>query len=134
MMPPTIPQDFFDLFQKRAFGMFATLMPDGHPQVTPVWCDLEGGYVLVNTAKGRQKDRNVRRDPRVTVMVLDPDNSYRYLEIRGRVTEITESGADDHIDKMAMKYLGQAKYPYRQPAEVRVLLRIRPEHVTAYGG
>ncbi len=126
-----IPENYLDLFEKRAFGNLATLMPDGHPQVTPVWVDYDGTYVLFNSARGRQKDRNVRRDPRVAVAVQDPDNPYRYLEIRGRVVEITEEGADAHIDKLAKKYLGLDKYPYRTPGEVRVMYKIRVEH--AYG-
>lgn len=131
-MPATIPSDFLDLFNKRAFGMFATLMPSGQPQVTPVWCDLAGGHVLVNSARGRQKDMNVRRDPRVTITIVDPDKPYRYLEVRGRVVEATEQGADAHIDKLAKKYLGVDKYPYRQPGEVRVIFKIESQHTTAY--
>ena len=130
-MPATIPEAFLDLFQKPAFGMLGTLMPSGHPQVTPVWCDLADGYVLVNTARGRQKDRNVRRDPRVTITVVDPENWYRYVEIRGRVIETTERGADEHIDKLAKKYLGVDKYPYRRPGEVRVMCKIQPERTSS---
>jgi PPOX class probable F420-dependent enzyme len=122
-----------DLFGKKAFGNLGTLMPDGSPQVTPVWIDYDGSHVIFNSAKGRQKDRNVRRDPRVAVTVFDPDNPYRYLEVRGRVVEITEKGADAHIDLMAKKYLGKDKYPYRQPGEVRVLYKIKPEHTTSRG-
>ena len=110
-MPEAIPEKYRDLFSKRAFASLATLMPDGRPQVTPVWCDLEGDYVLFNSAKGRQKDRNVRRDPRVAMAIVDPDNPYRYLEIRGRVVEITEQGADAHIDKMAKKYWASTSIP-----------------------
>ena len=94
-MPQAIPEKYKDLFQKRAFASLGTLMPDGRPQVTPVWCDLDGDHVIFNSAKGRQKDRNVRRDPRVSLAIVDPENPYRYLEIRGRVVEITEDGADD---------------------------------------
>jgi PPOX class probable F420-dependent enzyme len=133
VMPEAIPEKYRDLFSKRAFASLATLMPDGRPQVTPVWCDLEGDYVLFNSAKGRQKDRNVRRDPRVAMAIVDPDNPYRYLEIRGRVVEITEQGADAHIDKLAKKYLGVDKYPYRQPSEVRVIYKIQPEHISTMG-
>jgi len=132
-MPEAIPEKYRDLFSKRAFANLATLMPDGRPQVTPVWTDLEGDTILINTARGRQKDRNLRRDPRVALAIMDPDNPYRYLEIRGRVTEITEDGADAHIDKMAKKYLGVDKYPYRQPGETRVLYKIQPEHTTMMG-
>jgi len=132
-MPATIPPNFLDLFQKRAFGSLATLMPDGQPQVTPVWIDLEGGKLVVNSAKGRAKDRNMRRDPRVAVAVIDPENPDRYLEVRGCVVEVTESGADQHIDKMAKKYLDKDKYPFRRPGEVRVRYIIEPEHFTSMG-
>jgi PPOX class probable F420-dependent enzyme len=132
-MPEVIPEKYRDLFTKRAFASLATLMPDGRPQVTPVWCDYDGEHVIFNSAKGRQKDKNVRRDPRVSLAVIDPENPYRYLEIRGRVVEITEDGADAHIDKMAKKYLGVDKYPYGQPGEVRVIYKIKPEHTAAMG-
>ncbi|PYX76458.1 MAG: PPOX class F420-dependent oxidoreductase [Acidobacteria bacterium] len=132
-MSQAIPEKYRDLFQKRAFASLGTLMPDGSPQVTPVWCDFDGEYVIFNSAKGRQKDRNVRRDPRVALAIMDPENPYRYLEIRGHVVEITEQGADTHIDKMTKKYLGVDKYPYRQPGEVRVMYKIRPEHTTTMG-
>lgn len=129
-----IPEAFRDLFTKPAFAHLVTLMPDGTPQVTPVWCDLQDGMVVINTAKGRLKDRNMRRDPRVALAISDPENPYRYLQIRGRVAEITEDGADAHIDRMAKKYLNADTYPFRQPGEVRVIYRIRPERVQAYGG
>jgi PPOX class probable F420-dependent enzyme len=127
-MSQAIPDKYRDLFNKRAFASLGTLMPDGLPQVTPVWVDLDGDYVVFNSAKGRQKDRNVRRDPRVALAIIDPDNPYRYLEIRGRVVEITEEGADANIDKQAKKYLGVDKYPYRQGNETRVIYKIQPEH------
>jgi PPOX class probable F420-dependent enzyme len=129
----TLPEKYLDLFQKKAFASLGTLMPDGRPQVTPVWCDYDGKHVIVNTAKGRAKDKNMRRDPRVTMAVIDPDNPYRYLEVRGRVVEITEQGADAHIDKMAKKYLNVDKYPGRQPGEVRVLYMIEPERFSSMG-
>jgi PPOX class probable F420-dependent enzyme len=132
-MPTDIPERYRDLFDKPAFAHLATLMPDGTPQVTPVWCDLQDGLVVVNTAKGRQKDRNLRRDPRVALAISDPANPYRYLQVRGRVVEIDEQGADAHIDRMAKKYLDKDKYPFRQPGEVRVLYKIQPERVQAYG-
>jgi len=128
-----IPQKYLDLFQKPCFANLATLMPDGRPQVTPVWCDYDGTYVVVNTAKGRQKDRNMRRDKRVALSIMDLRNPYRYLEIRGTVAEITEEGASAHIDKMAKKYLGLDKYPNAQPGEVRVLYKIRPEKTSSMG-
>jgi PPOX class probable F420-dependent enzyme len=132
-MPDVIPEKFRDLFNKKAFASLTTIMPDGSPQTTPVWCDSDGEHVIFNSAKGRQKDRNVRRDPRVAMAIIDPDNPYRYLEIRGKVVEITEQGADTHIDKMAKKYLDKDKYPFRQPGEVRVMYKIRPEHTTNMG-
>jgi PPOX class probable F420-dependent enzyme len=133
-MPEVIPQQFRDLFNKKAFASLTTLMPDGSPQTTPVWCDTDGEHVIFNSARGRQKDRNVRRDPRVAMAIIDPDNPYRYLEIRGKVVEITEQGADAHIDKMAKKYLDKDKYPFSQAGEVRVLYKIRPEHTTTMAG
>jgi len=132
-MSQAIPEKYRDLFSKRAFANLATLMPDGSPQVTPVWCDLEDELVIINSAKGRQKDRNLRRDPRIALAIIDPENPYRYLEIRGKVVEITEQGAAAHIDKMAKKYLGVDKYPYGQPGEERVIYKIRPEHATMMG-
>jgi len=129
----TIPENYRDLFAKPAFASLTTLMPDGSPQVTPVWCDIEGDRVIFNTAKGRQKDRNLRRDPRVALAIIDPDNAYRYLQLRGRVCEITEQGADAHIDKLAKKYMGVDQYPLRTPEEVRVIFKIDVEHVNASG-
>jgi PPOX class probable F420-dependent enzyme len=132
-MAETIPEKFLDLFQKRAFANLGTIMGDGSPQVTPVWVDYDGKYVRFNSAQGRVKDRNVRRDPRVSLSILDPDNPYRYLAIRGRVVEITQNGADEHINSLSQKYLGQAVYPFRQPGEVRVLYKIEPVKVTSLG-
>lgn len=130
----TIPASHSDLLTtKLAFAHVATLNSDGSPQVTPVWIDFDGTHVLVNTAKGRMKARNLAREPRVALSITDPDNSYRYLGIQGRVVEMTETGGDAHIDKMAKKYLDKDKYPFRQPAEVRVLYKIRPEHTTTMG-
>jgi len=128
-----IPEKYLDLFSKKAFANIATLMPDGGPQATPVWIDFDGTYVIVNSARGRQKDRNMRRNPKVALSIMDPDNPYRYLEVRGRVTEITEEGAAAHINKMAKKYLGVEKYPYAQPGEVRVLYKIQPQHINSNG-
>jgi PPOX class probable F420-dependent enzyme len=123
-MPSSFPEKYLDLFQKKSFGAFTTLMPDGSPQTTPVWVDYKNGDIWVNSALGRQKDKNVRRDPRVSIAVIDADNPYRYVEVRGKVKEITQSGADEHIDAMAKKYLGQDKYPFRQPGEQRVLYKV----------
>ena len=126
-------EKYKDLFDKKAFGNLATLMPDGSPQVTPVWVDFDGALVLVNSAKGRVKDKNMRRDSRVSVALSDPDNPYRYVEIRGRVVEVTEKGAEDHINRMAKKYIGKDVYPWRRPGEVRVLYKIKPEKFSAMG-
>ncbi|MBV9507253.1 MAG: PPOX class F420-dependent oxidoreductase [Acidobacteriia bacterium] len=130
---PAIPEKYQDLMQKNAFAQLATLMPDGSPHVAPVWFDYDGTHILVNTAKGRVKDKNMQRDPRVGIDILDPDNPYRHLSIRGRVTEVTEKGADEHINKLAKKYIGQDVYPYRQPGEVRVLYKIEPVNTHAMG-
>jgi PPOX class probable F420-dependent enzyme len=108
-------------------------MPNGAPQVTPVWVDYDGLHVIVNSARGRQKDKNMKHNPLVSLALSDPKNPYRYLEIRGRVAEITEEGASEHIDKMAQKYLGVDKYPNRGPGEVRVLYKIEPLHITFMG-
>jgi PPOX class probable F420-dependent enzyme len=129
-MSAEIPANFMDLFAKRAFGHLGTLMPDGWPQVTPVWVDYDGEHVVFNSALGRVKDRNVRRDPRVTITVVDPENPYRYLEVRGRVVEITQQGADAHIDRLAKKYMGVDSYPYRNAREVRVIYKVKPEHTS----
>jgi len=132
-MASTIPQNFQDLFTKKAFAQLATLMPDGSPQVTPVWCDYDGNYIRINTAKGRVKDKNMRKNKRVALALMDPDNPYRYMAVRGEVEEVTEEGADAHIDLLAKKYLGADKYPYRQPGEVRVIYKIRPEKFSSMG-
>ncbi|HMI87980.1 MAG TPA: PPOX class F420-dependent oxidoreductase [Polyangiaceae bacterium] len=132
-MAANIPDKFVDLFTKKAFGNLATLMPDGSPQVTPVWIDYDGSHVIINSARGRQKDKNMQRNAKVALSILDPDNPYRYLEIRGKVDAITEEGADAHIDKMAQKYMGKDKYPWRRPEEVRVLYKILPTKTTQMG-
>lgn len=132
-MATKIPDPYLDLFQKKAFAHLATIMSDGSPQVTPVWVDFDGTHVFFNSARGRVKDKNIRRNPRVALSIADPENPYRYLEVRGTVVEITETGADDHIDKLAKKYLGQDKYPYRKAGEVRVIYKIEPEKVSSMG-
>lgn len=126
-------EKYSDLLQKKAFANLATLMQDGSPQVTPVWFDYDGKHVRVNSALGRVKDKNMRRDPRVSLAIQDPDNPYRYVEVRGKVVEITQNGADDHINSLAQKYLGKSPYPYRQPGEVRVLYKIQPDKFSSMG-
>lgn len=132
-MANAIPENFADLFAKKVFAGLATLMPNGAPQVTPVWIDYDGEFVVFNTAVGRQKDKNLQRDGRVSLMLSDPDNPYRYLEVRGQVVERTLEGADEHINKMAKKYIGQDVYPWRRPDEVRVIFKIKPEHTSTMG-
>lgn len=132
-MADKIPEPFKDLFAKVAYANLATVMPDGSPQVTPVWFDQDGEYLRINSAKDRIKDKNMRRNKRVALSIQDPDNAYRYLAVRGNVEEITEEGADAHIDSLAKKYLGKDKYPFRGPGEVRVIYKIRPEKVSTMG-
>ena len=123
------------LLQEKQIAQFGTLMPDGSPQLTPVWVDVEpdGGHVLVNTAEGRVKMKNIARDPRVAVSVVDAQNPFRYAILRGRIVERRHEGADAHIDSLAKKYLGQDKYPLHRADEQRVILRIKPEHVLEQG-
>jgi PPOX class probable F420-dependent enzyme len=130
-----IPATHLDLLtdEKKAFLILATLMPDGAPQVTPVWFNTDGKYILINSAKGRIKDRNMRARPQVTLCIVDPSNPYRYLQIRGTVIEITQNGADDHIDALARKYQGVPMYQNRQPGEQRVGYKIQIEKVDAHG-
>ena len=123
-----IPDKFLDLLQeKKAFANLATLMPDGTPQVTPVWFDYTDGVIRVNTAKGRVKARNMKEGAPVALAIMDPDNPYRYIQIRGRVRRVVEVDADQHIDSLAKKYLGKDKYPFAQPGEVRVMYEIEPK-------
>ena len=129
----SIPDDYHDLFERETIAHFATLMADGTPQVTPVWIDLdEDGNLLVNTARGRQKERNVRENTRVGLSITDPSDDYRYLSIRGAVAEITTDGADAHIDSLARRYMGVEEYPHHgEEIGERVIIRIEPEAVAA---
>jgi len=129
-----IPDKFLDLLQqKKAFANLATVMPDGSPQVTPVWFDFTDGLVRVNTAKGRVKARNLKPGAAVALAIMDPAEPYRYLQIRGRVRRAFEEGADAHIDSLAKKYLGVDKYPFRRPGEVRVMYEIEPSSASGMG-
>ena len=121
------------LNDKKAFAHLATLMPDGMPQVTPVWFDYVGGAIRVNSARGRVKDRNMKEGAAVALSILDPDNAYRYLQVRGRVRKVTEDGAVAHIDSLAKKYIGQDKYPWSKPGDVRVIYEIEPARVSGMG-
>ena len=131
-MAAQLPEVAQKLFREPNFAHLATLMPDGSPQVTPVWVDFDGKFILVNTAEGRRKPKNVRRDPRVALDVTSHDDPYRMVTVRGRVVEVTHDGADELIDKLAKKYLGQDKYPFRAPGERRVIFKIEPESVTVW--
>jgi PPOX class probable F420-dependent enzyme len=129
-----IPDQFLDLLQqKKAFASLATVMPDGTPQVTPVWFDYNDGTFRVNTAKGRVKASNMQEGAPVALVIIDPDNPYRYIQVRGRARHTTEQGADAHIDSLAKKYLGKDKYPYSAPGEVRLLVEIEPTSVSVLG-
>ena len=133
-MAATIPDNFKDLLTtKLTFAHLGTVMKDGTPQVTPVWFSYDGTHVLLNSAKGRVKDRNMRARPHVALSIIDPDDAYRYLQIIGKITEITEQGADAHIDALAKKYMGQDTYPFRQPGEERVIYKVTPGKVQTMG-
>lgn len=117
------------LLEGRNFAFVATLMNDGWPQITPTWVDLENGKILVNTAVGRLKQKNISRDDRIAISVTDQNNPYHMVTVRGRVVEQTTEGADKHIDKLARKYLGVDKYPLHSLNEKRIILKIKPERV-----
>jgi PPOX class probable F420-dependent enzyme len=122
-----------DLFDKKAFAIVATVGPDGHPQATPVWVDFDGRHIRINTARGRIKDKNFQKNTLVAIEIMDTYNPYPYVQIRGRVVEMTEEGADAHIDALAKKYIGQDRYPGRKPGEVRVTVKIAPESLQGMG-
>jgi len=127
-----IPENYLDLLkdETRAYMYLATVMPDGTPQVTPIWFNSDGTNILINSAKERVKDRNMRARPQVALVIQDPTTPYRYLQIRGRVVEITEKGGDEHINTLSLKYDGA---PWKNtPGQVRVTYKIFPEHVDAH--
>lgn len=129
-----IPEAFYDLFEKATFAHVTTMTPDGEPHATPVWIDYdrEANRLLVNTERGRRKERNAASDPRIAVSMTDPETPYRFLSVTGDVTEITTDGAREHIDVLAERYMGEAEYP--NPIETeRVILRIRPDEVLTGG-
>jgi PPOX class probable F420-dependent enzyme len=128
-VPATLTENVKKLFLEPNFAHLATIMPDGSPQVTPVWVEMEGDRIVVNTAEGRIKPRNVRRDPRVAISIVRQDNPYQAAYIRGRVVELRHEGADESIDRLAQKYIGQDRYPWRAPGERRLMLVIEPERV-----
>ena len=125
----SITPEIAKIIQGKNFAFIATIMKDGSPQITPTWIDLEDSTILINTAEGRVKQRNVSRDPRMAVSVFEHDNPYNMVTIRGRVIEQTNKGADEHIDRLAKKYFGVDKYPFRSPNEKRIILKIKPEKI-----
>jgi PPOX class probable F420-dependent enzyme len=133
-MSATIEGRSEELLKARNFCDVATVRPDGSVHAAPVWIDVQDGLPTLNTAEGRVWPRNLERDPRVTLTVQNMKNPYEYVEIRGRVAERTHEGADEHIDALAKKYLGKDTYPFRQPGEQRVIIRVEPEHVHLNGG
>ena len=125
-MKDNLLESYTEILQKKGFANLSTILPDGSPQVTPVWFDHENGLIRINTAVDRIKDRNMRERPKVAISILDPDNPYKYVSIRGVVQKRTKEGADDHINLLAKKYLDVDEYPYRSPDETRVLYIIKP--------
>lgn len=133
MSTDVIPQSHRDLLDAPGFAHLASLGPDGAPQSHPVWYEFEDGQLLISTTKDRQKYRNVTRDERVAVSILDPENPYRYLEIRGRVVSIEDDPEKELVDDLAGKYLGADEYPHKQPDAERVIIAIEPEHAATMG-
>lgn len=132
-MADTLSPKARDLIARPVLASLATLNPDGSPQVTPLWIDLDGDDVLCNTARHRKKARNLERDPRVGVTVIDPDDPYNVVAFRGTVIDVTTEGADAHIDWLAKKYLGVDSYPNRREGEVRIIVRVRTDHIAMQG-
>jgi PPOX class probable F420-dependent enzyme len=132
-MAVPIPENFRDLLDEPVVVALVTIMEDGQPQATPVWVDYDGTYVRVNTARGRQKDKNMRPDAKVTVLAIDPKNPYRWLEVRGRIAEETEEGALEHINSLSLKYRGEPDYyapnPSMRGKQQRVTYKIEPLRV-----
>lgn len=122
-----------ELLKAKNFCVVSTIRADGSVHAAPVWVDVQDGRPALNTAEGRAWPDNLQRDPRITLTVQNMENPYEYVLIRGRVSERTSDGADEHIDALAMKYLGQESYPYRQPGEQRVILRVEPDYVHVNG-
>ena len=132
-MPQTISAGFRGLLQERAFCQLATLMPDGSPQITQVWVETDGEHISINTIEGSQKEKNVRRDPRVAVNVVDPTNAWRIAMVRGRVVEVTTEGAVRQIDRLAKKYLDADVYPFHRSDRVRTTIKIAPDRINEIG-
>ena len=128
-----VPEKYLDILEGPNLAHLATVMPDGSPQVTPVWFEFDGQLITFNSAKGRQKDKNLRHSPKVSMSIVDPKNPYRYLEVRGEIVEITEADGDAVIDQLAKRYMGVDSYPYRTPTEVRVTYRVKPTRSSGMG-
>jgi PPOX class probable F420-dependent enzyme len=132
-MPVSIPKSHIDLLEGPIFVALVTVMPNGKPQVTPVWANTDGTHVLINSAKGRQKDKNMRANPNVAILAIDPKNGYRWMEIRGKVTAISEERGLEHINTLSKLYRGNedyyAAYPERRGTEQRVMYTVTPEHI-----
>ncbi len=131
-MSQKIPVEFLDFFKKRAFAHLATIMPDGSPHVTPVWVDYDGKYLIITSTRTNQKVRNITRQPRVAVSIQDPDDPYRYLLVRGNVVKMSEEGAEEMLDNLAVKYTG-SKFELHPPKYVHVKYMIEPEHIATSG-
>ena len=127
-----IPEKYLDLLarDKKVFATLALTLADGTPQATPIWFDWDGTHIILNTARGRVKDKVMHRRGKVALMLIDPADPYRYVQIRGRVVEETEEGAYDTICDLRLKYRGDRNYP-KNPGEVRVTYKVLPEHVFA---
>lgn len=139
-MSTVIPESHKDLIEGPVFVTLSTVLPDGQPQSSVVWCNNDGNYLLVNTVRGRMKEKNMRARPMATILAIDPQNPYRYLEVRGKVEEITEEGAIDHINQLAQLYVNQPKYyggvapAEREGKETRVICKIKPTRAVTFGG
>ena len=128
-----IPEGYEDLMESTALVHVATVGPKGEPQNTPVWFGWDGSHIKFSQTKTRQKYRNVHREPRVALSIVDPQNPYRYLEVRGEVARIEEDPENDFINAMAKKYMGVDEYPMHQPGDERVVLYVKPQHTTQMG-
>ncbi len=128
-----IPESHRDLFERPVVVTLVTIMPDGQPQATPVWCDFDGEHIRVNTARGRQKDKNMTARPRVTILAIDPDDPYRWIEVRGKVVEFNDAEGVNHINKLSAEYRNEPDYyarnPDRRGKEQRVMIKIKPTRI-----
>lgn len=132
-MTNTIPESYLDLFQKKSIAYLAIHMKAEDIMINPVWCAYDGENIVINSVQGRLKDRLMRQHPQVAICITDPDNPYRYVEVRGKVVEVTTEGADENIDHMSERYMGTKPYPYRKPGDVRVIYRVKPNRVIPFG-